>query len=64
MADSNQITLNPVVHTADAQLVLRDGTSGGISLGPASACRNSAGGAEGQCPLWDGHIINATFPPV
>jgi DNA-binding winged helix-turn-helix (wHTH) protein len=25
---------------------------------------NTAGGGEGNCPLWDGHIIDATFPPV
>ena len=23
-----------------------------------------AGGGEGNCPLWDGHIIDATFPLV
>jgi hypothetical protein len=22
------------------------------------------GGVEGSCPLWDGHIIDAIFPPV
>ena len=22
------------------------------------------GGGEGNCPLWDGHIIDAVFPPV
>ena len=24
--------------------------------------RSTAGGGEGNCPLWDGHIIDATFP--
>lgn len=24
--------------------------------------RNTAGGGEGSCPLWDGHIIDVTFP--
>jgi hypothetical protein len=26
--------------------------------------REFAGGGEGNCPLWDGHIIDATFPLV
>jgi hypothetical protein len=26
--------------------------------------REFAGGGEGNCPLWDGHIVDATFPPV
>jgi hypothetical protein len=26
--------------------------------------REFAGGNEGNCPLWDGHIIDATFPMV
>jgi hypothetical protein len=64
MPDGNQITLNPVVQTADPQRVLPEGSSGIISLGPAPVCRNTAGGGEGDCPLWDGHIIDATFPPV
>jgi hypothetical protein len=64
MADSNQITLNPVVQTADPQRVPPGGTSGVISLGPAPTGRNTAAGGEGNCPLWDGHIIDATFPPV
>ena len=24
----------------------------------------SDGRGEGNCPLWDGHIVDATFPPV
>jgi hypothetical protein len=26
--------------------------------------REFAGGSEGNCPLWDGHIIDAIFPLV
>jgi DNA-binding winged helix-turn-helix (wHTH) protein len=26
--------------------------------------RSIVGGVEGNCPLWDGHIIDATFPPL
>jgi hypothetical protein len=60
MADSNQITLNPVVQTADSQRGPPGGTSEIIPI-----CRNTrASGGEGSCPLWDGHIIDATFPPV
>jgi hypothetical protein len=22
------------------------------------------GGVEGNCPLWDGHVVDATIPPV
>jgi DNA-binding winged helix-turn-helix (wHTH) protein len=28
----------------------------------ASICRRTPGDGEGNCPLWDGHIIDATFP--
>jgi hypothetical protein len=60
MADSNQITSNPVVQTADPLLELPDGTSEIIRI-----CRNTgAGGGKGHCPLWDGHIIDAAFPLV
>ena len=64
MADSNQNTSNPPGQAANPQRELPDGTSGVISLGPAPICRGTAGGGEGNCPLWDGHIIDATFPPV
>jgi hypothetical protein len=58
MADSNQITLNPVVQTEDPQRELPDGTSEIIPI-----CRNTgAGDGEVHCPLWDGHIIDAAFP--
>jgi hypothetical protein len=30
----------------------------------APICRSTAGGGESNCPLWEGHIIDATFPPV
>ena len=60
MVDSNQITSNPVVQTADPRRELPDGTSEIIRI-----CRNTgAGGGEGRCPLWDGHIIDAAFPLV
>jgi hypothetical protein len=65
MADSNQITSNPVAQTANPESVLPDGTSGIISGRPVPLDdRELAGGDEGNCPLWDGHIIDATFPLV
>jgi hypothetical protein len=33
-------------------------------LPAAPVCRNAAGEQEGSCPLWEGHIIDATFPRV
>jgi hypothetical protein len=60
MADSNQITSNPLAQTANPQGVLPDGAGGPVPLGD----REFAGGGEGSCPLWDGHIIDATFPLV
>ena len=60
MADRNKITLNPVVQTADPRRELPDSTSEIIRI-----CRNTAaGGGDDHCPLWDGHIIDATFPLV
>jgi hypothetical protein len=67
MDDSNHITSNPVAQKANPQCVLPDGTSGIASFGPDGAapiCRSTAGVGEGKCPLWDGHIIDATFPLV
>jgi hypothetical protein len=69
MADSNQLTSNPPAQTANPQRVLPHGASGIISFGPyrllaTPICRGTAGGGEGNCTLWDGHIIDATFPPV
>jgi hypothetical protein len=62
MADSNHITSNSPAQTANPQRELPDGTLGVISLGPAPICRGTAGGGEGNCPLWDGQIIDATLP--
>lgn len=52
MADSND-TSNPPTQTANPQRVPPDGTTG-----PDTAVEE-----EGSCPLWDGHIIDAVFPP-
>ena len=60
MADSNQITSNPLAQTANPGHVLPDGAGRPVPLGD----REFAGGGEGNCPLWDGHIIDATYPPV
>jgi hypothetical protein len=60
MTDSNQITSNLLAQTADPQRVLPDGAGRPVPLGD----REFAGGGEGNCPLWDGHIIDATFPLV
>ena len=30
----------------------------------APISRHTAGDGEGNCPLWDGHIIDAAIPPV
>ena len=60
MADSNQITSNLPAQTANPQRVVPDGAGRPVALGD----REFAGGGEAKCPLWDGHIIDATFPPV
>jgi hypothetical protein len=60
MADTNQITANPLVQTAKLERVLPDGAERPVPLGD----RESAGGSEGNCALWYGHIIDATFPLV
>jgi hypothetical protein len=57
MADSKQIFSNP--QTANPLRVLPDGAGRPVPLGDPGF----AGGGEGNCPLWDGHIIDATFPP-
>ena len=57
MADSNHTTSIPLAQTANPQRVLPDGTGRHVPLGD----REFAGGGEGSCPLWDGHIIDATF---
>lgn len=60
MADSNRTTSIPPAQTANPQRVLPDVAGPPVPLGD----RESAGGGEGNCPLWDGHIIDATFPLV
>ena len=60
MADSNHITSNPLAQTANPEGVLPDRAGRPAPLGD----REFAGGGEGNCPLWDGQIIDATFPPV
>ena len=60
MADSNHITSNPLAQTANPQRVLPDEAGRPIPLGD----REFAGGGEGNCPLWDGHVIDANFPLV
>jgi len=59
MTDSKQITSNPPAQTANSQRELPNSTSEIIPI-----CRSTAGGGESNCPLWDGHIIDATFPLV
>ena len=58
MADSNETTSIPPARAANPQRVLPDGAGRPIPLGD----RELAGGGEGNCPLWDGHIIDAPFP--
>ena len=60
MADTDRLTSNPQARTADPQRVLPDGAGRPVPLDD----RKLAGGGEGNCPLWDGHIIDATFPLV
>jgi hypothetical protein len=57
MTDSDKITSNPPAETTNSQRVLPDDTSGTAHAG-------EIGGGEGNCPLWYGHIIDATFPPM
>jgi diadenosine tetraphosphatase ApaH/serine/threonine PP2A family protein phosphatase len=73
MPDTDQIGSNPPAQTANPQRVLSDVTSGINSewrVPPddregdrEGACEFTDGG-EDNCPLWDGHIIDATVPPV
>ena len=57
MSDSDLPASNPLAQAATPRRVLPDGTSGIIS-------RSTAAEGESNCPLWDGHIIDATFPSV
>jgi len=69
MPDTDQIGSNPPAQTANPQRVLPDVTSG-INPGWLAPLlvpwgdREFAGGGEDNCPLWDGHIIDATVPSV
>ena len=58
MADSNQTTSNPPGQTANPQCEFPDGAGLPVPLGDREF------GGEGNCPLWYGHIIDATFPLV
>jgi hypothetical protein len=65
MPDTDQIGSDPPAATADPRRVLPDVASGinsgrRVPLGD----RDFAGGGEDNCPLWDGHIIDTTVPPV
>jgi hypothetical protein len=69
MPDTDQIGSNPLAQTAIPQRVLPDVTSGInsgwlVPLFVLCGDREFAGGGEDNCPLWDGHIIDATAPPV
>jgi len=57
MADSDHVISNPPAQKANPQRVSPDRTGQPVPLGD----RELAGG-EGNCPLWDGHIIDAIFP--
>jgi hypothetical protein len=56
MADTDHITSNSPAQTPIPQRALPDGQ--------VPDDREFAGGGEGNCPLWDGQIIDAIFPPV
>jgi len=62
MADNNQITSNPPAQTAKPQRVLPDG--GSHFARSRTDMSKYCGGGDGNCLLWDGHIIDATFPLV
>jgi len=67
MADSKQITVNPLAQTANPQQVGRPVPLGDRELElqcTPTARTGDIGGGEGNCPLWDGYIIDATFPLV
>jgi len=46
----------------ESQYIRKVARRGYIFTAPIS--RKTAGGGEGTCPPWDGHIIDATFPQV
>jgi hypothetical protein len=63
MADSNQNTSNPPGQTANPRRVLPDAPEI-VSFAAPLADGEFDGGGEAICPLWYGHIIDATFPLV
>jgi hypothetical protein len=63
VADSNQITSNPPAQTANPQGVSPDEAERAQRSDPLGD-HGFAGVGEGNCPLWYGHIIDATFPLV
>jgi hypothetical protein len=63
MADSQQLNSDPLALTAEPECVLPDGNPG-IASAKLPASGNIPGGDDGDCPLWEGHIIDATFPLV
>jgi hypothetical protein len=74
MADGKHIS-NPPAQAETPQQVSTDGTSAAVEearlrgdshghVVHAPTSRDAAGEQEGNCPLWDGQIIDATLPPV
>jgi hypothetical protein len=63
MTENDQTTSNSLGQAANPRQALPDDTSGVISFRPAPIYPNTAGNG-GNCPLWDGHIIDATRPLV
>jgi hypothetical protein len=69
MADNNYISENPPAHPPDPGCGLGDreldpACSLTARAGETVSNRDTAGGGECSCPLWDGHIIDAPVPPV
>jgi hypothetical protein len=64
MADSNHVISNPLAQTANLERVLPDGAGLPVPLPVPLADGEFAVDGEGNCPLWYGHIIDATFPLV
>jgi hypothetical protein len=72
MIGRNQNSSIPLAQTANPQRAVPDGTGRPVSVGgrefnlprTMSGRAGEIGGGEGNCPLWDGQIIDATFPLV
>ena len=60
MAESHTPSPDPPTQTADSESALPDGAGRPL---PAAE-RGFAGGSESHCRLWEGHIVDATFPLV